>query len=164
VRWYLGSIEEVHAFGTITAVGDKQGMKTPDAITVNLKAKNGRIGRVLGNYGWHELPRARSLIECHLMGSLGTSVARYPELRYTYTSSNGAEVEEDFDHSMAGFYYRHELKGMHYGEFANYADYFTSKLLSGAPNSPDLAEGLETVLVMRAIVESLETGRSVRLP
>ncbi len=163
VRWYLGPIAEVHAFGTITALGQKHGMKTPDAITVNLRARSGRIGRVLGNYGFHELPKARSLIECHLMGSEGSSLARYPELRYTYSRTDGVEIDEDFERTMAGFYYRHELKGMHYGEFANYADYFASKLLSGEANSPDLEEGLHTVEVMRAIVESLESGASVHL-
>jgi hypothetical protein len=52
---------------------------------------------------------------------------------------------------------------MHYGEFCNYTDYFASRILSGEPNSPDLVEGLETVRVMHAIVESLETGVPVRL-
>lgn len=161
VRWYLGPIREVHAYGTLTAVGAEAKLPTPDAITVNLIGANGRIGRVLGNYGFHELGRARSLIECFLMGSEGTSLARYPDLRFTTTRRDGVDVEEDFEHSMAGYYYRHELKGMHYGEFCNYADYFASCLLSGAPNSPDLEEGLETVMIMRAIVESLESGRSV---
>lgn len=162
VRWYLGPIREVHAFGTTTQLGSSFGLKTPDAITVNLIGENGRIGRVLGNYGFHELPRARSLIECLLMGSEGTSLARYPELRLT-TTSNGVEVDEDYEHAMAGYYYRHELKGMHYGEFCNYIDYFASCLLSGQPNSPDLEEGLQTVMTMRAIVESLETGSVVRV-
>jgi len=159
VRWYLGPIREVQAYGTTTNLAAGFGMKSPDAITVSLIAESGRIGRVLGNYGFHELPRARSLIECLLMGSEGTSLARYPDLRFTYTGAQGQEIEEDYEHAMAGYYYRHELKGMHYGEFCNYADYFAAKLLSGEPNSPDLEEGLETVGIMRAIVESLELGR-----
>jgi predicted dehydrogenase len=158
-RWYLGEIEEVHAFGTITALGQKHGMPTPDAISVNLRAVSGALGRVLGNYGFHELPRARALIECVLMGSEGSSRARYPDLRFTYHDARGVEIEEDYHHAMSGYYFRHELKGMHYGEFANYADFFARALIEGAPNSPDLREGLQTVLVMRAIVESLETGR-----
>jgi predicted dehydrogenase len=160
-RWYLGEIEEVHAFGTVTALGQKHGMPTPDAISVNLRAKNDALGRVLGNYGFHELPRARALIECFLMGSEGSSLARYPDLRFTYHDARGVEIEEDFHHAMSGYYFRHELKGMHYGEFANYADFFARALMEGVPNSPDLREGLQTVLVMRAIVESLETGRPV---
>lgn len=164
VRWYLGEIHEVHAYGTLTSLGDRYGMKTPDAIIVNLKAKNGRIGRVLGNYGAHELPAARSMIECFLMGSEGTSLARYPELRYTHHDERGVEIDEDMHHAMAGYYYRHELKGMHYGEFCNYTDYFASCLLENKPNSPDLAEGLGTVRIMGAIVESLFSGLPVQVP
>jgi predicted dehydrogenase len=161
VRWYLGPIDEVHAYGTYTALGRSHGIQTPDAITVNLRAASGRIGRVLGNYGFHELPRARALIECFAMGSKGSSLARYPDLRFTHYDERGVEIEEDFHQAMSGYYYRHELKGMHYGEFCNYADYFASKLLSNEPNSPDLVEGLQTVMVMRAIVESLESGLPV---
>ncbi|MEQ1936399.1 MAG: Gfo/Idh/MocA family oxidoreductase, partial [Fimbriimonadaceae bacterium] len=93
VRWYLGEIEEVHAYGTRTTLGTEYGMKTPDAIVVNLKSKSGRIGRVLGNYGIHELGKARSMIECLLMGSKGTSLACYPDLNYTYHDDNGIEIE-----------------------------------------------------------------------
>ncbi|MBC8066227.1 MAG: Gfo/Idh/MocA family oxidoreductase [Chlorobia bacterium] len=163
IRWYMGPIREVHAVGTITELGEKYGAKTPDAICVNLIAENGRIGRVLGNYGFHELPKARALIECFLMGSKGSSLARYPDLRFTYHDPNGVEIEEDYHNAMSGYHFRHELKGMHYGEFCNYTDYFASKLISGEPNSPDLVEGLASVMVMRAIVESLETGKPVRI-
>lgn len=164
VRWYLGEIEEVHAFGTTTSLGALAGLRSEDAITVNLRSSEGKIGRVLGNYGFHELPRARSLIECFLMGSSGSSLARYPDLRLTYTGENGVEMEEDYEGSLAGYHYRHELKGMHYGEFCNYADYFASCLMSGRSNSPDLREGLQTVLVMDAIVRSLESGKEEKVP
>ncbi len=159
VRWYLGPIARVQAFGTITELGVKHGLTTPDAIVVNLQANSGRIGRVLGNYGCHELPAARSHIECHLMGSRGTSIARYPDLQFTTTTPGGESVTEDFELAMGGYYHRHELKGMHYGEFCNYADYFAACLLEAKPNSPDLDEGIDTVYVMRAIVRSLESGQ-----
>jgi predicted dehydrogenase len=159
VRWYLGPIAEVHAYGFVSELGSRYGMKTPDAIVANLRAADGRIARVFGHYGMHELPRARSLIECFLMGSVGSSLARYPDLRFTHHDERGIEIEEDFHHAMAGYYYRHELKGMHYGEFCNYADYFAACLIEGRPNSPDLEEGLETVRTMEAIVRSLDSGR-----
>ncbi len=163
VRWYLGPIASVHAVGTITSLGSRYGAKTPDAICVNLVAESGRIGRVMGNYGFHELPKARALIECFLMGASGSSLARYPDLRFTRHDERGVEIEEDFHHAMSGYYFRHELKGMHYGEFCNYADYFAARLLSREVNSPDLEEGLSSVAVMRAIVRSLETGQSERV-
>jgi hypothetical protein len=52
---------------------------------------------------------------------------------------------------------------MHYGEFCNYADFFAEKLLGGEANSPDLEEGLSSVMIMRAIVRSLETGLPQRV-
>jgi len=155
VRWYLGEIVEVQAMGAMSALGRQYGLTHPDIITVNLRSADGRIGRVFGHYGMHELPRGRSLIEGVLMGSQGTSVARYPDLRHTFVGADGVEREEDFHHAMAGFHYRHELKGMHYGEFTNIADSFAAALLSGARNSPDLEEGLGTVGVMDAIVRDL---------
>ncbi|HMS56065.1 MAG TPA: Gfo/Idh/MocA family oxidoreductase [Fimbriimonadaceae bacterium] len=159
VRWYLGRIREVHAYGTVSELGKAYNMPTPDAIVVNLISETGKIARVLGNYGFHELPKARALIEGFLMGSKGSSLARYPDLRFTYHDETGVEVEEDYHHSMAGYYYRHELKGMHYGEFCNCIDSFAASIRSGEPNSPDLVEGIDTVLTMRAVVESLETGK-----
>lgn len=162
VRWYLGEIAEVHAFGTQTSLGKQYNLPTSDAIVVSLLSRDGRVGQVYGNYGIHELAGARSLIECFLMGSNGSSLARYPDLKFTRHDARGVEIEEDYHHAMAGYHYRHELKGMHYGEFCNYTDYFASCILSGAPNSPDLSEGLQTVMVMRAIVESLQTGKPVQ--
>jgi predicted dehydrogenase len=159
VRWYLGAIREVHAYGTISALGRRYGLTRPDAMTVNLMASDGRIGRVLGHYGFHELPKARSLIECFLMGSEGSSLARYPDLRFTHHDARGVAIEEDFEHAMAGYYYRHELKGMHYGEFCNLVDSFAAAIVNETSNSPDLREGLETVAVMDAIVRSLQSGR-----
>lgn len=162
VRWYLGSIREVHAYGTISALGRRYRLVQPDAMSVNLVATDGRLGRVLGHYGFHELPKARSLIECFLMGSEGSSLARYPDLRFTHHDARGVAIDEDFEPAMAGYYYRHELKGMHYGEFCNLIDSFAAAILNDTPNAPALREGLETVAVMDAIVRSLESGNPER--
>lgn len=161
VRWYLGPIREVFAYGMKTELGRQFGVAGDDAIVAVLKGESGAIGRVLGNYGFHEMPTGRSLIEAFLMGSKGTSLARYPDLRFTYVGEDGIEKEEDYEHAMAGYYYRHELKGMHYGEFCNCIDYFASKILSGEPHSPDLVEGVQTLNTMGALVESLNSGKPV---
>jgi len=162
-RWYLGRIEQVHAFGTRTQLGRRYGVQGFDAYVVNLRSEDGRIARVLGNYGITELPTARSMIECFLMGARGTSLAKYPELEYRYRSADGAEVREDYQHELTGYYFRHELKGMHYGEFANYADYFARAIVENRPASPDLVEGIETVVVMAAVRQSAQTGEAVSL-
>lgn len=163
IRWYLGRIEEVSAYGAHTALGRKYGVKGYDAYVVNLRAADGRIGRVLGNYGITELPTARSMIECWLMGEQGASLAKYPELEFIRLDPDHTEIREDFHHELYGYHFRHELKGMHYGEFCNYADYFAAAILHETPNSPDLAEGIETVCVMEATRTSAQTGKPVRL-
>ena len=163
VRQYLGEISEVHAYGSRTSLAEEFGLPTPDVISATFVSGDGRIGRAFGNYGIHELPRGRALIEGHLQGSKGAALARYPELRLTYTDAEGTEVEEDWSHSMAGYYYRHELRGMHYGEFCNVLDSFANAIRTGARNSPDLEEGIGTVKVMSAVVRSLESGRPVSL-
>lgn len=161
VRWYLGRIEQVHAYGFHTALGRRYGVRGFDAYVVNLRAADGRLGRALGNYGITELPTARSMIECFLMGQRGSSLARYPELEFVSLAADGAERREDYHHALTGYYFRHQLKGMHFGEFANYADYFARAILENRPNSPDLIEGIETVCVMEAVRQSAHGARPV---
>jgi predicted dehydrogenase len=144
-------------------LGRKYGVKGFDAYVVNLHSADGRIGRVLGNYGITELPQGRSMIECWLMGSKGASLAKYPDLEFIRLDPDHTEIREDYHHELYGYHFRHELKGMHYGEFCNYVDYFADAIRSGAPNSPDLAEGIETVCVMEATRTSAQTGRPVKL-
>lgn len=161
VRWYLGRVVEVHAYGMTTALGKRYGMKNFDAYVVNLKSADGRVGRVLGNYGITELPLARSMIECLLMGDAGTSLAKYPDLEFIHLGPAGEEIREDYHHEFTGYYFRHQLKGMHFGEFANYADHFAEAILLDKPNAPDLAEGVETICVLDAIRDSAKNGRPV---
>lgn len=161
-RWYLGPIEEVHAYGTHSALARQYGVKGFDIYVVNLRSAAGPVGRVMGHYGIEELPTARCIVECFLCGDIGTSLAKYPALEFTRTGAGGEEIHEDYHHALTGYYFRHELKGMHYGEFANYADYFCRAIVEGAPNSPDLAEGVETVAIMEAVRQSAQTGRPVR--
>lgn len=164
VRWYLGEISQIQAVGSTTRLAQSYGVTKPDVISVNLVSEDGRVGRVFGNYGVTELPVAKSNIEGHLMGTKGSSLARYPVLRHSWVGDDGVCRDEDFDHAYAGYHYRHELKGMHYGEFCNIADSFALALLGNKPNAPDLREGLQTVLVMDAIVRSLDSGQTVSVP
>jgi len=161
VRWYLGHVVEVSAYGMTTQLGRAYGVQGSDAYIVNLRGADGRLGRVLGNYGITELPAARAHIECLLMGEQGTSLAKYPDLEFIRLGADGAEIREDYHHTLTGYYFRHELKGMHYGEFANYADHFARAILFEHDNAPDLEEGIETVCVMHAVRESARSGRPV---
>jgi len=163
VRWYLGRIEGVHALGYRSALANEYGVRGFDVYIVNLRAADGRIGRVMGHYGLHELPSARNAIELVLYGSEGTSMAQYHDMRYWHTLPDGTEVKEDMLYARRAYYFNNDVHGMHYGEFANYTDYFARALMSGAPYSPDLEEGIETFCVMEAIRQSAESGAPVKV-
>jgi predicted dehydrogenase len=186
VRWYLGRIATVHATGGRSRMGAEFNVRTRDMYIVNFTAADGRIGRAMGHYGCHELPTARNCIECVLYAAGGTSLAQYHDMRFIYTadgarsagegpgapSSRDAstfhpaellEVTEDCLYAGRQYYFNSEVHGMHYGEFANYADTFAKALIEGRPTSPELEEGVETVCVMEAVRRSAESGNVVHV-
>lgn len=203
VRWYLGRIAQVSAFGFKSAMGASFGLAGNDVCIANFIAADGRIGRAMGHYGCHELPRARNCIELMVYGSGGTSLAQYHDMRYVHTGegtegerrregeterrSGGAmdaqargggilppgklpgifepgelaEVVEDYLYAGRHYYFNSEVHGMHYGEFANYADHFARALIEGRAASPSLAEGVETYCVMEAVKRSADSRKPV---
>jgi predicted dehydrogenase len=162
-RWYLGSIAEVHAYGSRSELGAKVGLTGFDVYVVNLRAEDGKLGRVMGHYGLEELPSARNAIELLLYGSAGTSQAQYHDMRYRYTCPDGTERTEDPLYALRHYYFNSEVHGMHYGEFANYAEAFCRALIEGRACSPDLVEGIETFCVMEAIRRSARSGVPVAI-
>ena len=115
----------------------------------------------MGNYGLHELPSARNAIELMLYGSEGSSLAQYHDMRYATTRPDGTEVWEDALYANRAYYFNNEVHGMHYGEFANYTEYFAQAILEGTPNTPDLEEGIDTFCVMEAVRRSAASRRPV---
>ncbi|UCD76416.1 MAG: Gfo/Idh/MocA family oxidoreductase [Phycisphaerales bacterium] len=166
LRWYLGRIRQVHAYRSRSAMGEQFGLEGHDIYVVNVISEDGRLGRAMGHYGCHELPTARNCIELVLYGSGGTSLAQYHDMKYIHTGGIVDEMTEiTEDHLYAGrhYYFNSEVHGMHYGEFANYLDYFALALMDGVDYSPDLEEGIETYCVMEAARRSAETGAPVDL-
>jgi len=163
VRWYLGHIVEVQANGFRSELGERHGLRGRDVYIANFRSSDGRIGRAMGHYGCHELPTARNCIELALYGSEGTSLAQYHDMKYVHTTPDGTEVTEDPLYALRHHYFNSEVHGMHYGEFANYAEYFAAALLEGRECSPELEEGIETFCVMEAARRSVETRGPVRV-
>lgn len=161
VRWYLGPIEEVHAYGYTSALGKKYGLQSRDVYVVNLLSTSGKIARAMGHYGLREIPSARNCIELLLCGTNNSGLAQYHDMRYKYTNDDGTEVCEDPLYELRHYYFNSEIHGMHYGEFANYTDYFTDALINNKPYSPNLEEGIETFCVMEAVRRSVQTGKPV---
>jgi predicted dehydrogenase len=163
LRWYLGPIEEVHATGSTSALARQHGHKGFDIYLVTATGKSGAVGRAMGHYGCHELPTARNCIELMLYGDAGSSLAQYHDMRFVYTAKDNTEVTEDHLYAGRHYYFNSEVHGMHYGEFANYAEYFAKSIIDGTPHSPDLEEGVGTFCVMEAVRRSARERRPVRI-
>ncbi len=161
--WYLGPIKSVQAMSYRSELGERFGVTGPDVYVVNMFAESGRIGRAMGHYGCRELPTARNCIELMLYGTKSSSLAQYHDMRYIYAAPDGTEVTEDHLYAGRHYYFNSEVHGMHYGEFANYAEHFASAIISGTPNSPDLEEGVRTFCVMDAVRRSAKEGRQVEV-
>lgn len=158
VSWYLGPIESVSAVGMRSKLARDSGGQSFDVVSANLQDVDGRIGRVFGHYGMHELPRARNSIECMLYGTEGTSLAKYHDMEFIHTGHDGVEHVEDALYEFRHYHFNNEVHGMHYGEFANYLQYFAEALLAGSSYSPGLEEGLRTVALMEATRRSVADG------
>ncbi|MSR63298.1 MAG: hypothetical protein EXS08_12720 [Planctomycetes bacterium] len=65
--------------------------------------------------------------------------------------------------SCATTTFNSEVHGMHYGEFANYAEHFAGALIDGTPHQPDLEHGLRTFCVMEALRRSARDGGVVEV-
>lgn len=154
LRWYLGPIDTVSAVGARSQLARDHDCASFDIYTVNVTSADGRIGRAMGHYGAHELTGARNSIECVLYGSKATTMAQYHDMRYLYTAPDGTEVVEDMLYEYRHYYFNNEVHGMHYGEFANYIEYFAQALIEDRPASPALEEGLETFCLMEAVRRS----------
>ena len=163
LRWYLGPIEEVHAYGYKSQLGKQYEIKGCDVYTVNVKAKSGKMGRAFGHYGLKELPGARNALELMLYGTKKTSQAQYPDMKYRYSADDGTEISEDPLYAYRHYYFNSEVHGKHYGEFANLTDYFAHALINNRPFSPDLKEGIETFCIMEAVRRSAEAGTPLRV-
>ena len=162
-HWYLGPIARVQAFGSTSALGRRYGLRGFDVYVANLWSRDGRIGRVMGHYGCEELPTARNAIELMLFGSKGTNLAQYHDMRFVHTSPDGTEVTEDPLYALRHHYFNSEVHGMHYGEFAHYAEHFAGALLDDTPHAPDLEDGLHTFCTMEAIRRSARNGGEVEV-
>jgi hypothetical protein len=161
LRWYLGPIKNVSAIGSISKLGHEVGIKGPDIYSVQVESEDGRAGRAFGHYGLVELPSARNAIELMIYGSKGTSLAQYHDMKLKRKGSDGVEVTEDWLYEKRGYFFNNEVHGMHYGEFARYADAFAKALIEGTKASPELEEGIDVVLLMEGVRRSVRLGTVV---
>ena len=162
VRWYLGEIEEVMGYGSLSPNGRAGGLAHPDTFHFIMKNTRGVIARVSGAYSGPTVPTQRdSGMSCVLRCTEGASQADYHELRYAWKIRD-RQVHESFDHEM-DHYFRFGGVHHHAGEYQNYIDYFHRCLECGEPARPDVEEGIVTIALLRAMEESMAADHPVRI-
>lgn len=146
VMWLAGDVDEVSAYANDG--GTLRGREGFNNFVVNLKFKNGVIGRVLGLYGvvHPPLPMAGFGICC----TKGAVFGR----KYSLDTPDGVaqhdlEVPQD------------EYAG-HGGEVVRYMRHFEDCILNDRQPMVDAVQGARTTAVSYAGLESIETGRSVK--
>jgi predicted dehydrogenase len=160
LRWHLGEIAEVSAYGDRSPVAQAAGFAGLDTFIINLKFASGRLGRVLGLYGLEQPHQLRPWIELALYGSRGTLIATYPQLELLSKYRGQAERLECYFEDCY-HYFQFEGVNHHAGEFVNYTEYFARCLVSGERPQPDAVDGYRTIAALEAIRASLNTGRPV---
>ncbi len=162
IRWYMGDVEEVSAYGDRSLIGEKEGFPGNDTYIINLKFKSGHIGRVLGFYGLEQLHQSRPWIEVAVYGTNGSYVAKYPQLESLIKYKGEVERVETYFEDIY-HYFQFEGVNHHAGEFVNYTEYFARCLVSGENAQPDALDGYKTMATLEAIRESIRIGAPVKV-
>ena len=158
LRWFLGDVEEVHAYG-------RKGKLTPeypfeDNYLINLKFKNGAIARVLAAYGLVEPPMP-------MMG-LGLYGAR-ASLTADFTDKQAGHLKLVFDklvgRPVAKMTFPAETEGPlgHGAGVMRYLQHFEECLTEGKTPSPSVQDGAKSVAVCAAAWESVRGGGVVKV-
>lgn len=158
VRWYMGDVVEVHAYGDRSLIGERAGFHGHDTFVVNLRFESGRIGRVLGFYGLEQPHQRRPWIELAVYGTSGTFIAKYPQLEALVKYDGEDERLENYFEDIY-HYFQFEGINHHAGEFVNYTEYFARSLVEGTTAMPDAVDGFKTIATLEAIRRSIRSGR-----
>ena len=157
LRWFLGDVEEVHAYG-------RKGNLTPeypyeDNYLINLKFKSGVIARVLGAYGLVEPPMP--MMGLSLYGSKASLSADFTDqqdghLKIVYDKLQGRPV--------ANMTFPAEREGAlgHGAGVMRYLQHFEDCLVNDKAPSPSVRDGARSVAVCSAAWESIRKGGVVK--
>jgi len=157
VRWYLGNVQEVHAYAQRSGIGERAGFHGDDIFVVNLRFDDGRIGRVLGHFGLEQPHALRPWIEVGVYGDGGSMIASYPQLEAIVKRVGEIEHKETyFDETY--HYFQFEGVNHHAGEFLDYTEYFARNLAHGTVAQPDAVDGFATMATLEAIDASIRSG------
>jgi predicted dehydrogenase len=158
LRWFLGDVEEVHAYG-------RKGNLTPeypyeDNYLINLRFKSGVVARVLGAYGLVHPP-----MPMMGMGLFGTKASLVAD----FTDQQAGHIKVVFDklerRPVAEIVFPAEMEGAlgHGAGVMRYLHHFEECLNEDKSPSPGVRDGAKTVAVCAAAWESIRKGGAVKV-
>jgi predicted dehydrogenase len=143
LTWYLGDAEEVFAYGVNSGVDPRYPADTPDTYLVNVRFRNGAIGRILGAFGIIEPPLPMESLS--LFGTKGSLVHDQVVLdRLPGLPTAKLEFGAERDHG---------------GQVRRYMEEFARAIREGVESSSSALDAAKTVAIGEAIKESVATGR-----
>lgn len=158
LRWFLGDVEEVHAYG-------RKGNLTPDYpyednYLINLKFKSGAIARVLAAYGLVEPPMPMMGLALY-----GTKASLHAD----FTDQQDGHIKLVYDklerRPVANFTFPAEKEGTlgHGAGVMRYLHHFEECLTTRATPSPSVRDGAQSIAVCAAAWQSIREGGVVKV-
>jgi predicted dehydrogenase len=145
LTWYLGEVDEVFAYGVNSGVDPRYPAEVPDTYLVNLRFRNGALGRILGAFGIVEPPLPMESLS--LFGTEGSFV----QDRLVLDRLPGKPVSRIEFAAETG----------HEGEVRRYLAEFAGEIRDGTASSSSAGDALSTVLIGEAIKQSVASGTPV---
>ncbi len=159
LRWFLGDIEEVHAYGGKGKLTDDYPLM--DNFTLNVKFTNGTIGRILGLYGVIEPPEP--MMKLALYGDKMNVVA-------TYSDNKGGELSVVYDkieyRPVSTMCFPPELGVDVYGHtktVLRYMKHFEECIVNDLEPVSSVIDGAKTISTGHAAWKSIESERSEKV-
>lgn len=143
LTWFLGDAEEVSAYGVNSGVDPRYPADREDTYLVNVKFRNGSIGRVLGAFGIIHPPLPmESLSLFGTKGSLVHNEVVFDRLPGLPTAR--LDFGEERDHG---------------GQVRRYMQEFAREIQHGIESSSPALDGAKTIAIGEAIKVSVRSGQ-----
>jgi len=151
LRWFLGDVEEVHAYGRKSGLIPNYPYE--DDYLINLKFKNGAVGRVLTACGVVQPPIAT--MQVVLYGTKATLVSQYGDQVNGYSR---VVFDKLVKKPVATLVYPAETEGGLGSAVIRFLLHFEECLDKDLEPSPGVREGARTIAVGSAAWESIRKG------
>jgi predicted dehydrogenase len=159
LRWFMGDIDDLHAFGGKGPLTPEYPLK--DNFVLNVRFKNGAIGRILGLYGVIE--PAEPMMKLSLYGTKMNVVA-------TYSDNLGGQVKTIWDKidfkptSTMTFPVERGLDVYgHTNAMVRYMKHLEDCILNNKEPSPSVLDGAKTISAGAAAWQSIKEGTVVKV-